>query len=215
MQTIATAGEGGSRGNGPTTSEPPHTIATVASRWRFRPPPPRTFRLGLAASAYSPQRRLRPNRAPCSVQSDPTRSRSHVQAGTPQPSRHWMPLELGLGSGGAVSWRRLAPDLLSEETASVRTDARTGLSPQGAFRCSLLQRRIASFAARFRLLQLVAASRAGLLIPRSQVRSLPGPSRTACKWRFVWGEIRGNRRRVNFRLLTRASTPEKARTSAS
>jgi putative transposase len=76
--------------------------------------------------------------------------------------------------------QRLAPDLLSGETASVRTDVRTGLSPQGALRCSLLQRRIVSFAARFRLLQLVAASRAGLLIPWSQVRSLPGPSERAC-----------------------------------
>src|SRR5712691_11853876 len=38
------------------------------SRSRFRPPPPRTFRLRLAASAYCPQKRLRPNRAPCSVQ---------------------------------------------------------------------------------------------------------------------------------------------------
>jgi hypothetical protein len=74
-----------------------------------------------------------------------------------------------------VSWRRLAPDLLSEETARVRTDVRTGLSPQGALRCSLLQRRIASFAAGFRLLQLVAASRAGLLILEAQVRVLPGP----------------------------------------
>jgi hypothetical protein len=55
------------------------------SRWRFRPPPPRTFRLRLAASAYSPQRRLRPNRAPCSVQDDPTTSRTHVQARTAPP----------------------------------------------------------------------------------------------------------------------------------
>jgi hypothetical protein len=47
----------------PTTDTP--------SRWRFRPPSPRTFRLGLSASAYSAQRRLRPNRAPHSVQERP------------------------------------------------------------------------------------------------------------------------------------------------
>ena len=38
------------------------------SRWRFRPPPPLTFRPpALRPSAYSPWRRLRPTRAPCSV----------------------------------------------------------------------------------------------------------------------------------------------------
>ena len=38
------------------------------SRWRFRPPPPLTFRPpALRPSAYSPWRRLRPTRAPCPV----------------------------------------------------------------------------------------------------------------------------------------------------
>jgi hypothetical protein len=61
----------------------------------------------------------------------------------------------------------------------------------------------------------IRRARHPLLIPRSQVRFLPGPSRIACKWQFRRGETRGNHPRVNFRLLTRASTPEKARSSAS
>jgi hypothetical protein len=53
----------------PSRSWRPTTV--TPSRWRFRPPSPRTFRLSLSASAYSPQRRLRPNRAPYSVQERP------------------------------------------------------------------------------------------------------------------------------------------------
>src|SRR6185295_18815934 len=40
------------------------------SRLRFRPPLPGTFGLRLAASSYGPQERLRPTRAPCSVQGE-------------------------------------------------------------------------------------------------------------------------------------------------
>jgi hypothetical protein len=54
--------------------------------------------------------------------------------------------------------------------------ARTGLSPHGACCCSSLQRRSAAVAARFRLLQFVSASRAGLLIPKMRVRIPPGPA---------------------------------------
>ena len=60
------------RGRGPEKSSP--------SRWRFRPSSPRTFRPGLAASAYNPQRRLRPNRAPCSVRQQPYADRPTMQA---------------------------------------------------------------------------------------------------------------------------------------
>ena len=38
------------------------------SRWRFHPPLPLAFRLGLAASPYNPRMRLRLTPAPCSVQ---------------------------------------------------------------------------------------------------------------------------------------------------
>jgi hypothetical protein len=57
-----------------------------------------------------------------------------------------------------------------------RTSARTGSSPLPASRCSSLQPSSGPLAACFSLLQLVAANTSGLLIPRSQVRSLPGPS---------------------------------------
>jgi hypothetical protein len=52
----------------------------------------------------------------------------------------------------------------------------TDLSPLPAFSCNLLQSRTAAVAARFSLLPPAAGVPPGLLIPRSQVRSLPGPS---------------------------------------
>src|SRR6266496_361224 len=76
--------------------------------------------------------------------------------------------------------RRFAPSSdstrqLSEETATACTDARTGSSPHAAFCFGSLQPSFARIAARFSLSQHVAACAGGLLIPRSQVRSLPGP----------------------------------------
>jgi hypothetical protein len=70
-----------------------------------------------------------------------------------------------------------ARNVLPEKAMGVRTDVRTGLSPLPASCCSSLESRFPPHAARFRLMQLVAACQAGLLIPRSQVRSLPRPSR--------------------------------------
>jgi hypothetical protein len=61
------------------------------------------------------------------------------------------------------------------DSICARTDARTVLSPHGAFRFSSLQPRRVRFAGRFAFSQCVAACSAGLLIPRSQVRFLPGP----------------------------------------
>ena len=78
------------------------------------------------------------------------------------------------GSGGSSSdgdSRRK----LSAKTTNGSTNESTGLSPQAASRCWLLQRHIAIVAATFSSPQFAAAVRAGLLIPRSQVRSLPGP----------------------------------------
>jgi hypothetical protein len=54
-----------------------------------------------------------------------------------------------------------------------------------------------------------------LLIPRSQVRFLPGPTSLPANAEFVGCEVRGNDPRVDIRLLTRARTPEESRTSAS
>jgi hypothetical protein len=74
-----------------------------------------------------------------------------------------------------VAGRGRCPKMLSDETAPARTDVRTGLSLHSAICCRSLQPRSARFAARSDLLQHTAACSAGLLIPRSQVRSLPGP----------------------------------------
>jgi hypothetical protein len=68
---------------------------------------------------------------------------------------------------------------LSHRTRSARTLARTGLSPQGVSRCGLLQYQFRPFAATFRSTRLVTYRQAGLLIPRPQVRILPGPLRFA------------------------------------
>src|SRR5205823_840173 len=64
---------------------------------------------------------------------------------------------------------------LSPQVTNARTDARTGLSPHATICCSTLQRQDVRFAGSFSSLQRVAVCVAGLLIPRSQVRSLPGP----------------------------------------
>src|SRR6476646_11909416 len=61
------------------------------------------------------------------------------------------------------------------------TDRSTGSSPQPAIPFSLSQQRIPPITATFRWLPLLAGVPAGLLIPRSQVRSLPGPLRNPCK----------------------------------
>src|SRR6266545_4760605 len=73
------------------------------------------------------------------------------------------------------SARECQASWLSTQSTRCAYSVRTGLSPKAAFCCSLLQPRVPRFAARFSLAQFVSASRAGLLIPRSQVRSLPGP----------------------------------------
>src|SRR5262249_17169812 len=82
--------------------------------------------------------------------------------------------------------------MLPAPTPSARTDVRTGSSPSAASCCSSLPPRFVLGAAHFHLSHLGPASEAGLLIPRSQVRSLPGPWRLqgscsarrfcACKW---------------------------------
>jgi hypothetical protein len=70
------------------------------------------------------------------------------------------------------------PRLLSDYATIARKNARKRLSPHGTVRCSSLQRPSVRFAGCFGFSYLVAASSAGLLIPRSQVRSLPGPFTT-------------------------------------
>jgi hypothetical protein len=54
-----------------------------------------------------------------------------------------------------------------------------------------------------------SGSAQGPLIPRSQDRSLHGPSRITCKWQFRGGEIREKHRRVNCRLLTTPVHPRR------
>ncbi len=71
------------------------------------------------------------------------------------------------------------------DEAGARTPARTDSSPHPASCCSSLQPRSVLVAASFSLLQLVAATQPGLLIPRSQVRSLPGPSKHRAKRNFL------------------------------
>jgi len=66
---------------------------------------------------------------------------------------------------------------LSGKATSVRTDVRTDSSPSAASRCSSLPLPLVALAAPFSCAQFVSARYAGLLIPRSQVRFLPGPSR--------------------------------------
>lgn len=60
-----------------------------------------------------------------------------------------------------------AVDSLPSKVTGVRTDARTGLSPHGAIRCSLPQHQEVRFAGSFTSLQHIAVFAAGLLIPRS------------------------------------------------
>src|SRR5438874_5975051 len=68
------------------------------------------------------------------------------------------------------------PTPLAASATSVRTDVGTGLSPSPTSCCSSLRTQFRLVAARFHPSQFVAACSAGLLIPRSQVRFLPGPS---------------------------------------
>src|SRR5215210_3119791 len=67
---------------------------------------------------------------------------------------------------------------------AARTNARTGLSPNPSSRCSSLLPETDRVAAYLRFLRLAAVRLDGLLIPRSQVRSLPGPSlrEPAIRW---------------------------------
>jgi hypothetical protein len=58
------------------------------------------------------------------------------------------------------------------------TNESTGLSPKRATACSSFQRQFNLVAATFSSPQLAAEVPPGLLIPRSQVRDLPGPSET-------------------------------------
>ena len=104
------------------------------SRLRFRPSPPQTFRLRLAASAYSSQKRSRPSHAPCSVRQQryenaARRSRRVCEetfANSDAPSR-----EEGGGSCASVrssppAPRRGWPTSPGGQSASVRRDPRTG-----------------------------------------------------------------------------------------
>lgn len=102
------------------------------------------------------------------------------------PSAHQLaglaPLEQRLeGKDLCVRFRKharseMSSPMLSSQTRTARTDARTGLSPEVASRCGLRQPQTAQRAALCSRTQLVSARSAGLLIPRSQVRVLPGPS---------------------------------------
>src|SRR5204863_5188980 len=77
---------------------------------------------------------------------------------------------------------RLVSTATSASTRVGSTDWSTCLLPSPAVRCSLLQSRCGLVAARFSQLHDAAAILAGLLIPRSQVRSLPGPFTGSCIW---------------------------------
>jgi hypothetical protein len=68
-----------------------------------------------------------------------------------------------------------APCALSRRTTDGSTNGSTDLSPRPAVRCISLQRGLALVAGGFSCQQSVAAVPQGLLIPRSQVRILPGP----------------------------------------
>ena len=74
---------------------------------------------------------------------------------------------------------RSIPLQLSRRTTDASTNGSTDLSPRPAAPCSSLQLRLAVVAGSFSREPSVAGVPRGLLIPRSQVRSLPGPLRKA------------------------------------
>jgi len=76
--------------------------------------------------------------------------------------------------------RARRPATLSDSRMTARKNARKRLSPHAAFCCISLQPQSAGFAARFSLAHFAACCLAGLLIPRSQVRVLPGPFDFTC-----------------------------------
>src|SRR6266540_1850940 len=94
-------------------------------------------------------------------------------------------LVLGLPRTALQPAVEFTPRSLSSSATIARKDARKRLSPHGTVRCSSLQRPPVRFAGCFSFSHLAATSSAGLLIPRSQVRVLPGPFDFAVQQGFL------------------------------
>ena len=100
-----------------------------------------SFPPGLAASAYNPQRRLRPNRAPCSVHRQPTRLatvRQEVGQGEVRKERE-VPTGLPDGTGDYESPAHLAPARSSGLTCQSGTSWAEGAARTGCRSFTLLQ----------------------------------------------------------------------------
>jgi hypothetical protein len=114
-----------------------------------------------------------------------------------------VPFHPVIGIAARSPGRASAPngEVLSDQTFAARKNARKGLSPDPASRCSSLQPRFGQLAARFCQLQLVAAREAGLLISGTWGRIPPGPLRFAGVLR------RNNQRDLRTRVLESRPPP--------
>jgi hypothetical protein len=124
------------------------------------------------------------------------------------------PLVVTRNSCGTCSANRTRVSSDWTLVTAARTDARTDSSPNGSVRCNLSLSGIGSVAARFGRPRSAAACSAGLLIPRSQVRVLPGPLDfrqqgflSSCV--VYLGTVRKRARKIGFSSARLASVPRR------